>query len=165
MPCPRSHRVRGGGARILPLNCCALQPHKRNGGRPRKPGTLQGAEGEMAQHGNTVKRREFPERQRQGGRQVLCGHCLVCSRASGLLYTWQGYRILLPQLPRPYPAKVAGPTAAWAAWGDLDMLKACGWLRLALPEHLLWLQCSSCSLQAGSAGAESPFAKMTQQKM
>lgn len=90
---------------------------------------------------------------------------LSVAGASGLLCMWQGYCTLLPQLPRPYPAKVAVPTAAWTACRDLDMLRACGWLRLALPEHLLWLQCSSCSLQSGSAGGESPFAKMTQQKM
>lgn len=64
---------------------------------------------------------------------------LSAAGASGLLCMQQGYCTLLPRLPRPCPAKVAGPTAAWTACRDLDMLRARGRLRLALPEHLLWL--------------------------
>lgn len=141
-----------------------------------RSGTLQALQesrrsrgGGGAAAGHTIKRREFPRVAETGVAWESSVGIVTCvfsvAGVSGHLCMWQSYGSLLHLLPRPSPAKVAGPTAVWtlcsprhaenpAAGPALPFLSTCSG--------------SDCSLQSGSAGGESPatsFAKMTQHKI
>lgn len=132
----------------------------------------EGADGEMAEQRNTQSREESsPEWQRQGRHRsplqtlspVSCQQqesqaSCACGRATAFLST----------CCQVLPGHGGWPQSGRDTLPRPGQAQPCGWLRPALPEHLFWLQRSSCSLQSGSAGGKSlavSFAKMTQHKM
>lgn len=120
----------------FPFTTVVCSTPKRNGGKALQTSghcrRIKGAEEEMAQQRNTQLRRvsrsaETGVAWKSSLGVVTCA--LTVAEVSGLLCLWQSCTHL-HLLPRPYWAKVAGPTAAWTPCASLGVPRA---LRLVPP--------------------------------